>query len=176
MASPTTRRCIDPALSTNVLLENLAAETAFALNLPVNPYELRKACKINFGCTVKTVTANSTDTFLLKLYLGTAADSTGIVLGSTGAVNGTAGDIMGITGWGQVRTFGGASAGILSGMSIGVPVSAGTAVVTTFGAVEAQLDFTAQLYLTAMITHSVQHADNESRLESLWLEILPMAH
>lgn len=176
MAATTTRRCIDPALATNVLLENLAAETAFALNLPIEAYELRKGVRLNFGCTVKTVTANSTDTFLLKLYLGTAADATGIVLGSTGAVNGTAGDIMGITGWGQVRTFGGASAGILTGMSIGVPVTAGTGVFTTFGAVEAQLDFTARLYLTAMITHSVQHADNESRLESLWLDIAPMTH
>lgn len=176
MAATTSRRCIDPALSTNAVLTALAAETAFALNLPISAGELRKSHKLTFGATVKNIAANSTDTFRLRLYLGTAADATGILLADTGAVDGTADDVMGVSGWGQVRTYGAASAGILTGIAIGVPKTAGTGVFTTFGAVEAQLDFTAAQYLTATITHSANSAGNQSRLEALWLEIAPMAH
>lgn len=171
----TSRRCIDPDLSTNAVLTALAAETAFALNLPIGGYELRRGIKLRFGCTVKNIACNSTDTFKLKLYLGTSATaSTGIVLADTGAVDGTANDVMAAWGEGQVRTFGGASVGILSGWGLGTPKSAGTLVNTTFGATDAQFDLTAQQYLIAMITHSVNDAGNQSRLESLWLELAPM--
>lgn len=176
MAAPTTRRCIDPALSTNAVLSALAAETAFALNLPINAYELRKSHKLTFGAAVKNISTNSTDTFRLRLYLGTAADNTGLLIADSGAVDGTNDDIMGASGWGQVRTFGAASTGIFAGFAIAVPKSAGTGVFTTFDATEAQLDFTAAMYLTATMTHSANSASNQSRLEALWLEIAPMAH
>lgn len=176
MASTTSRRCIDPSLSTNAVLTALAAETAFALNLPIGGYELRKAHKLRFGCTVKNISTNGSDTFTLKLYLGTSATAnTGIVLADTGAVNGTDNDVMAAWGEGVIHTFGTSSTGIITGFGQGVPASAGTLKAVTFGAVDAQFDLLSQQYLIAMITHSANSASNQSRLESLWLEIAPMA-
>lgn len=173
MASTITRKTITPV---DTEVENTATETAFSETLLIPAYTLRKGFKINFGYAWNVVDNNSTDTLNVKAYLGTAEDNTGILLGASGALDVADGDIGYCTGWGMVHTFGGASTGILVGGSVSAPETAGTPVHTTFGAVEAQLDFTADMYITVTGTWSGAHADNEVKLTALWCEIESFVH
>lgn len=173
MASTISRKTITP-VATEV--ENTATETAFSAYLTIPANTLKAGSKLTFGYSWNTVDNNGTDTLLVKSYLGTAVANTGVVLGSSGALDVADGDIGVCTGWGMVHTFGGASTGILVGGSVSIPETAGTMVGTTFGAVEAQLDFTADMYLCVMATWSGAHADNEVKLDSLWCEIESFVH
>lgn len=173
MASTISRKTIEPV---DTEVENTTAETAFSKTLLIPAYTLRKGFKLGFGYSWNVVDNNSTDTLTVKGYLGTAIGTTGILIGDSGALDVADGDIGVCTGWGMVHTFAGASAGILVGGSWSVPKAAGTGKFITFGAVEAQLDFLADMYLTVTGTWSVAHADNEVKLDSLWCEIEAFVH
>lgn len=167
MASSTSRRCIEPA-STDVI--TAAAETAFAKRISIAGYELGKHSLVRFGGAVKHTTTDGTETQRIRVYLGTAADATGILIADTGAVDCANDDVSVFDGWLEVKVHGAASTAVVCGRGLGLAKTAGTPVFTSFDAVEAQLDTTAQMYLTATCVHS-DAAGNVSRLDSLWVDI-----
>lgn len=173
MASTISRKTITPV---STAVSNTTTETAFSQTLLIPAYVLTKGCKLGFGYSWKSVATNSTDTLTVKGYLGTAADNTGILIGDSGALDVADNDVGVCTGWGMVHTFATASTGILVGGSWSVPKSAGTGKFITFGAVEAQLDFLAAMYLTVTATWSVASTSNQVRLDSLWCEIESYVH
>lgn len=166
MASATTRRCIEPSASDTVTGNS---ETAHAKTLLIPAGTLRKHVKLRVGFAAKHTVTASTDTSRQRVYLGTAANATGLLLLDTGAVDPANDDVAGGTGEFEVKTFGGASTGVLVGSGVSTGKSGGTAYPTTVDATEAQLDFTADLYLTVTSVQS-QATGNTDRLDSLWFE------
>lgn len=170
MASATSRRCITPS-STDVITS--ATETAFAKNIPIAGYELGRHSLLRFGGAVQHPTTDGTETQRVRVYLGTAADNTGLLLADTTAVDLADGNVSGFSGEYEVKLPGAASTAILVGMGIATAKSGGTANPVTADGTEAQFDTTAQMYLTVTCQHS-DAAGNVSRLDSLWCEIVPL--
>lgn len=169
MAQTTSRRCIDP-LSTDVV-SNTTTETAFVRKLKLPKYEAGKGTMIRFGGAVIATATNSTDTLTIKAYIGTGTDNTGLLVAASTAVDVANNDVGAFEGYAKVKLAGGASTGILVGKSDAVLKT--TANLTPFDQVEAQLDFTADMYLVVTATWSVASASNSCRLDDLWIEVYP---
>lgn len=172
MAQTTSRRCIDP-LSTDTVGGTVTGttETAFVRKLKIPARELGKGFIAKFGGAVIATSTNSTDTLTIKAYIGTGADNTGLLVAASTAVDVANNDVGAFEGFAKCKLAGGASTGILVGKSDTVLKT--TASLMAFDAVEAQLDFAADMYLVVTATWSVSSASNSCRLDDLWLEIYP---
>lgn len=166
MSSATSRRCITPSDTDTV---TSASETAFAKRMPIAGYEVGKNGLIRFGGTVKHTTTDGTETQRIRAYIGTAADNTGLLIADTGAVDLADNDVSGFEGHAFVKVHGAASTAVLAGSSRAAAKSGVAGLQTTFDSTEAQLDTTAQMYLTVTCQHS-DAAGNVSRLDTLWAE------
>lgn len=171
--SATTRFSITPS-STDTLHTSSSIQY-FAQKITIPAYTLRTKALLRFGASFKATGTNSTDTFTYTIYLGTASDNTGAKLAESAAVDLADNEVGGAWGEFQVKTYGAASVGVLAGSGSAVAVTGGTVKTTTFDTTEAQLDFTADMYLIAACTQSVSSASNVARLDSLWCEIVPFA-
>lgn len=170
MGSATSRRCIDPSATDTV---SNASETAFAKTIPIPGYEWGKHLKFRCGGTVKHPATNSTDTARIRAYIGTAKDNTGILVADTTAVDLANDAVSAFTAEGEVKVNGAGSTAEIHGQGIASAKSGGTANPVTFGAVDAQFDTGAQMYLTVTCIHS-SASGNSARLDSLWLETAPL--
>lgn len=166
MASATSRRRITPSSTDTV---SSASETAFSKTIPIAGYELGNGALLKFGGSVVHPATNSTDTVRIRAYIGTAKDNTGLLLADTGAVDCANNDVSSFEGHASVKTLGAASVGVLAGSSRAAAKTGVAGLQTTLDQVEAQLDLTAQMYLTVTCVHS-SAASNSARLDDLWLE------
>ena len=169
MAQTTSRRCIQPSATDTVT--NTTSETAFARTLKIPARSLQQYNMLKFGGVTKHTATNSTDTFRIRAYIGTAKDNTGLLVADSGALDVANDDCAAFNGWAMVKAQGGASALTLSGQSDSTQKTTDGGV--AFSATEAQLDGNADLYLTVTCTQSAQSTGNVSRLDALWYELHP---
>lgn len=169
MASATSRRRIEPSATDTI---TSASETAFSKTIPIEGYELMKGAQLRFGGSVKHPTTDGTETQQVRAYIGTAKDNTGVMVADTGAVDLANDDVSSFEGHASVKVHGAASTAVICGSSRAAAKTGVAGLQTTFDKVEAQLDTTAKMYLTVTCQHS-DAAGNVSRLDDLWLEVVP---
>lgn len=126
---------------------------------------LKKGDKLRIRAGVRVPSSNGTDTLNLKLLVGTEE------ICATGALNITNDDIAVIDAEVIVRADGASGALAAAGFtSIGV---IGSATMKPFLMAEAAEDLSVALVVAVQATYSVAHADNQSRLEHLSVELIP---
>lgn len=169
MAQTTSRRCIQP-LATNTVTDT-TTETAFTRTLKIPARSLEQYAMLKFGGVTKHTGTNSTDTFRVRAYIGTAKDNTGLLVADSGALDVANDDCAAFNGWAMCKTPGVGGSAVLCGQSDSTQKTTDGG--TAFSATEAQLDTTQDLYLTVTVAQSVQSASNISRLDALWYELHP---
>lgn len=146
-----------------------AAETAFdtSYTIPANTLRAGSVIKVRFqGIATST---NSTDTLLIKLYIGGLSGTAVLVGTATDVANNNifAGEVMIV-----IRTIGAAGTFVAVGTHTDVPAASGTA---THGICEitasTAIDTTTSKSITASATWSVSSGSNSCRMDVFVVEV-----
>ena len=160
------------AVAASATLASLAAETAFdkSYTLPAN--SLKVGDVIDIWAQVDITAANSTDTFLFKIKIGST------ILAATGTIDGVTGDVAVIHARAKVRTIGASGTIVAASLSyVGTASSAAGAADIPSGSALASttIDTTATQAITVTATHSTNSAGNQSTLQMLDVMVLRKA-
>lgn len=149
-------------------------ETAFTNQVTIPANTLAVGDRIRVRATVKSTTANGSDTLALKLVLANNADlkTTAITIASVAAHDSTAGDIHHFESELRVVAIGAAATGKLNGKGFAIKSGGATWQNVTSVDDSTTVGTTSAIYAGLTYTYSASSASNVSRIKECFVEVL----
>lgn len=156
-------------VAASAALASLAAETAFDKTYALPANSLKAGDVIDIWSQIDVTSANSTDTFLYKVYIGSTA------VAVTGTIDAVTGDIAVIHARVQIRTAGASGTMVASALTVvatGSAAASAADIPSASALASTTIDTTAAATVSVKATHSTNSASNSSTLQMLQISLL----